>query len=320
MSPAPRPRPLRPLRPLAVTALLALALPGPALAQAAGTTLAPAAPVPAPGSVSDRPPVTSQAGQAPAAAEDPVERLGGLLALPEIIALMQDEGAGYAEDVEGELFPGKGGGGWIDEVRALYAPERTSPIFFRAFRDSLGARDLEPMARFFTDGVGARAVPLEVSARRAMLDPDVEDDATLKAGDMMAARDPRFRSLSAFIEAGDMVEANVIGGLNANLAFWRGLSEGGAFPEPMAEEDLLAKAAGQEEALRAESRDWLFAYLALAYAPLSERELADYTAFSASGPGRALNTAIFAGFDAVFVDVSHRMGVAAAHRIAGQTL
>ncbi|MEI4470581.1 hypothetical protein [Frigidibacter sp. MR17.24] len=265
-------------------------------------------------------PATATSTASVTVAADEVARLEALIAVPELLDLTREEGASYAEDVEAELFPGKGGASWIEEVRGLYDPARTGPVFDAAFRDVLAGRDTAPIAAFFGEGIGARAVPLEVSARRAMLDDDVEDDATLKAGNLMAARDPRFRSLGAFIEAGDLVEANVIGAMNANLAFWRGLSDGGAFPEPMAEEDMLDKVTAQVEDIRSETRDWLFAYFALAYAPLGEGELAGYTAFTASAPGQALNAAVFAGFDAVFTDVSYRMGLAAAQRIAGQDL
>ena len=58
----------------------------------------------------------------------------------------------------------------------------------------------------------------------------------------------------------------------------------------------------------------------MAYAPLSTEELGTYTEFSRTEAGRALNAALFAGFDTVFTDVSRQLGRAAGTELTGQDL
>jgi hypothetical protein len=176
------------------------------------------------------------------------------------------------------------------------------------------------MGAFFESDLGRRVVTLEVSARRAMLDEAVDDAAKATMQSMMAKSDPRLALIRDFIEAGDLIEANVAGGLNANLGFYRGMVAGGAIAEATDEAAMLADVWGQEATIRHDTTEWLLSYLALAYQPLSDEDLVAYTAFSESPAGRSLNAALFAAFDAMFVDVSQELGHAAAVKMAGQDL
>jgi hypothetical protein len=108
--------------------------------------------------------------------------------------------------------------------------------------------------------------------------------------------------------------------LNASLAFYQGMAEVAAFQEAMPEDQMLADVWAQEPEVRAETVDWLFPYLALAYKPLSDADLAVYQDFSGSPAGQAVNAALFAAFDAVFVAVSLDLGRAAAKQMQGQEL
>ncbi len=47
----------------------------------------------------------------------------------------------------------------------------------------------------------------------------------------------------------------------------------------------------------------------LAYRPLSEPELEAYIVFSETDAGQALNGALFDGFDAMYLFISHALGV-----------
>jgi hypothetical protein len=58
--------------------------------------------------------------------------------------------------------------------------------------------------------------------------------------------DPAYRSSDRdFIEANDLVERNVSGALNSNFAFYRGLSDGGAFEVEIPEELMLPRSGGR---------------------------------------------------------------------------
>ncbi len=284
--------PLRQLRRLGAPALLAAAL--------ALSSLVPAA---------------AEAPQVPDAA-----RLSEVLRLPELMEIMQGEGVAYGAELEADLFPGKGGDDWLATVKRIYAPDRLMPVFEQVFAAELEGTDTAAMLAFFESGTGARAVELEIAARRALLDEGVEEAAKLQLEEMLATQSPRLLAIEEFADAGDLIESNVLGGLNANLAFYRGMIGAGGLPPGTSEAQLLADVWSQEEAIREETREWLYSYLALAYAPMSDAELAAYTAFSAGPAGKALNRALFAGFDAVFVRVSHDLGAAAARYVAGQDI
>ncbi len=269
------------------------------------------------------------AGFAPALAQEPqasatrtaeAVQLTEILQLPALLEIMQGEGVAYGEELQADLFPGQGGTEWTRTVEQIYAPDRLMPVFTEVFAAELDGTDTAAMRAFFEEGPGARAVELEIAARRALLDPGVEEAADQQLEEMLATESPRLLAIEEFAEAGDLIEANVLGGLNANLAFYRGMIDGGGLPGEMGEGQLLADVWSQEDAIRTETRDWLYAYLALAYDPMSDDELQAYTDFSEGAAGKALNRALFAGFDAVFAQVSYELGLGAARYLAGQDI
>jgi hypothetical protein len=92
--------------------------------------------------------------------------------------------------------------------------------------------------------------------------------------------------LRRFAEANDLIESNVAGALNANLAFLKAMAEaGGGGTVGGDAEAMLAEVWGQEAAVRAETEAWLFPFLALAYQPLSDSDLEAYVAFSETPEG-----------------------------------
>ena len=113
---------------------------------------------------------------------------------------------------------------------------------------------------------------------------------------------------------------NVAGGLSGNLAFLTGLAEtsgdGGSLPR----DELMAQVWAQEEMIRADTTSWLQAYLGLAYAPLTEAELASYADFMESPAGQRLNAALFLAFDEVFSRVSYELGRAAGTAMQGHDI
>ena len=147
-----------------------------------------------------------------------------------------------------------------------------------------------------------------------------EAAAKAAVADMEAEGSPRLDALRRFAAANDLVEMNVMGALNANLAFYKGLSAGGAFGSAMTEEDMLADVWGQEADVRAETEEWLWSYLSLAYQPLSDEELQAYHDFSETPEGQKLNAAVFAAFDVSFVRISEDLGRAAARAMQGEDI
>jgi hypothetical protein len=122
------------------------------------------------------------------------------------------------------------------------------------------------------------------------------------------SEDPRIDLLTDFIETNDLVERNVSGALNSNFAFYRGLSDGGAFEVEIPEELMLAEVWGQEPELRRDTIEWLYSFQLSAYSGLEDADIEAYTAFSATDAGAALNAALFAAFDTVFNQLSYELG------------
>ncbi|MGL5008718.1 MAG: hypothetical protein ACRC6I_02455, partial [Paracoccaceae bacterium] len=137
---------------------------------------------------------------------------------------------------------------------------------------------------------------------------------------MVADEDPRLEMLQAFVAAGDLVEQNVVGAMNANYAFFQGMAAAGGPAAQMTDEEMLADVWGREAEVRASTQEWLYPYLALAYQPLDDADLAAYTAFWESPAGKHANAAMFAAFDQVFTDISRGLGQAAATQMQGDDI
>ncbi|PPB80037.1 uncharacterized protein DUF2059 [Albidovulum inexpectatum] len=256
------------------------------------------------------------------AGDERVARLAQAMRMDEVFAVMAKEGEDYGRQLEEEMFPARGGARWQEAVRGIYAPDRLLAGFMPAFESALAQPnvDIDAMIDFFESDLGQRIVTLEISARRALLDPAVDDAARLKLSEMREMSDPRMMLIEEFVSANDLVEANVIGAMNASYAFYQGLAESGALPPDMDEGQILSEIWGQEDDIRAEMDDWIHSYLLMAYAPLSDEDIRRYTELSRSRAGQDLNRALFAGFDAVFVEVSRQLGRAAGAILTGQDL
>jgi len=271
----------------------------------------------------------------PAAAQDatvteaaPVEVVAAVdglvrtMRIDEIIAVLRDEGLEYGKTLEADMFGGSGGPGWEAAVDGIYDVQRMRAAFQDGLTREL-ARDPQGIAAmdgFFGSELGQTVLRLEIEARRTLLDEAAEEAAKLAWEDMESSDDPRVALIQRFAAANDLVESNVMGALNANLAFYVGMQEGGAFGDEMTEEQMLSDVWGQEAQVREQVGDWLFPYLALAYGPLSDEELESYIAYSETDAGQQLNSALFAAFDGVFSPISKALGVAVAREMQGQDI
>jgi len=239
--------------------------------------------------------------------------------LYDVLEIMSVEGIQSASDMEAEMFPGRGGAAWPAVVAGVYATDR----LIRDFEAEIDAADfssatLEALRGFVTSDLGQRIVAGEVAARRAFLDPEIEETANAIVADAVAAEDPRLDLLQEFIRVNDLIERNVSGALNGNFAFFRGLQDGNGFEVEMPEDLMLAEIWGQTPEVRSATVEWLLAYQMTAYTDLSDADLRAYTEFSGSAAGQAFNAALFRAFDVMFERVSYDLGRAAAVFIAGE--
>lgn len=246
--------------------------------------------------------------------------LWAALRLSDLIAVMVQEGRAYGADLGAEMFPSRTGPGWEATVARIYDPARMERAFRATVAEALEGRDLAPMLGFFDTDQGRHITGLEISAREAMLDEAVEEASREQAETLQKQNPSLFAAISEFVAANDLIEMNVAGAMNANLAFYTGLMDGSPGEADMSEGEILADVWAQEPDIREETEAWVYSYLTLAYRPLPEGMLAEYTRFSRTQAGRTLNAALFAAFDALFVGISRDLGAAAATRMVGEDL
>lgn len=242
------------------------------------------------------------------------------LQLPEIFEVMRQEGLAYGRDLDRELLQGVGGNDWQQTVSDIYEPDRIWRSFIAPFTEQLATQDPDAMTAFFASDLGRKITILELKARRVMLDEDREKDSIAAYHSMNDAAHPRLAMLQDLVQANDLIEYNVMGAMNASLAFYTGMIEGNAFDYGISQQQVLRDVWSQEAEIRRDTEEWIYAYLLLAYTPLTDAELQAYIDFSNSAAGRALNTALFAGYDAVFSAVSKALGLSAARMMQAETL
>ncbi|MCO4847543.1 MAG: DUF2059 domain-containing protein [Yoonia sp.] len=257
----------------------------------------------------------------PAVAQDAeADLLFEALGLPDIIDIMREEGVAYGAQIGTDLFPNQVTPAWSATVETIYDAEAMHASVKAAFIHALDDQDVTPMVAFFTSDLGETLVSLEVGARRALLDDAVgqasKDAATRARND----NSERFQLVDAFVQANDLIETNVVGAMNSNVAFYSGLMAGGAFDEALTQDQILNDVWDQEADIRANTSEWVYGFLLLAYDPVSAEALESYTEFSASDTGAVLNGALFAAFDDMFDAISFALGREAARVMGGQDL
>jgi hypothetical protein len=266
--------------------------------------------------------VTIAATQLAAQAADDaqVDQLFDALGMPEMIQIMREEGLDYGMTLAEDMIPGGPTAQWQQAVDAIYDPQMMREEVRGAFGEALDGDDVAMMLDFFTSDLGETIIGLEVSARRAMLDDAVEEASIDASTLQMMDETPRYLLVKDFVEINDLIESNVAGSLNSSYAFYIGLIDGGAMPAGVTPETALQDVWGQEAEMRANTTEWVYSFLMLAYQPLSDEEFATYMAFSKSEAGQDLTQALFLAFDGMFNDISRGLGLAAARFMATQEL
>lgn len=266
--------------------------------------------------------IAATALMAPAASAETTQSdvLFDALGLPQMIEIMRTEGLEYGEQIGTDLLGDRTSPAWDAAVSTIYDTQLMETGMRAALGTALADSDVDNMIAFFGSDQGQSIVALEVSARRALLDEDVEDAS--KEAAAIAAQDEteRFQKATDFIAANSLIEANVAGALNANFAFYLGLMDGGTFTAELTEDQIIADVWAREDEIRQSTTEWVYAYLLMAYQPLSDDDLDAYIAFSQSEAGQDLNTAMFAAFDEMYISISRGLGQAASQQMAGADL
>lgn len=237
----------------------------------------------------------------------------------DILDIMAAEGIAQASEMEGNMFPGRGGDAWQAVVNRIHATDLMVERFEAAWPvDTMSAAEVATITRFAESDAGRAIFSGETAARQAFLDPDVEEAAIARFRERAQAEDPRLDILARFNAVNDLVERNVMAALNGNFTFYRGLSDGGAFEVEIPEELMLTEVWGQEAEIRADLVEWLYSYQLAAYADVSDAALETYVDLGETEAGAALNAALFTGFEALFDAMNYELGRAAGVFIRGE--
>lgn len=259
-------------------------------------------------------------GATTAHAADGPEALLDALGMDRMLQIMRDEGVSYGAELGGEMFPGRDGPSWIAAVEGIYDLDQMTATMSEGFIEAIGDTDLEPLLEFFTSDLGQQIVEQELTVREAFLEESFEEDAKMRVGALLLDGGDRVDWIGEFMDTGDLVEENVVGALNSNYAFYLGMMDGGGGFFPMTEQEALMDVWSQEAEIRADTTDWLYAYLYLAYEPLSDDEADAYLDLMKTEEGEELTQALFAGFDILFVNISRELGRAVAEAMITQEL
>lgn len=251
----------------------------------------------------------------------------GLAALFEAVGMAEnfeilaEIGLADAVALEETMFPGRGGAAWRAVLNGFYQPGPLQETFTGAFpAERLSAADMAEVTAFYSTDLGRRIVRGELAAWRAISEPATEEAANAVYFQQLEDNSPRVGLLTRFIEVNGFVDLNVSGALNSNYAFYRGLSDAGAYEQALPPAMMLAEVWNQEPDIRRETVLWLYSFQLMAYEGLSDAEIEAYIAFSETPAAQAYNAALFAGFDAVFETMSYRLGTAAALFMTGERL
>lgn len=247
---------------------------------------------------------------------DLIDRYYAALHMDEVFTILRNEGIqageGVTEDGQVSASPA-----WTARLGQIYDIEKMDTMFRSALEGIVDLEGSDAAVAFFEGALGARIARLELDARVALSDTDLEAETRARVQVMRDANDPRISLYEEFIKVNSLVDSNVMGALNANLAFYKGMASNPAFEDGMTEDFMLTTVWGQEGEIRKDMWDWTMNFSALAYDRLSEAEVQTYIDMSASPAGQKLNTALFAGFDGVFETHSFELGRATAEFSVG---
>ena len=254
----------------------------------------------------------------PAAAARADSDLVRVMRVSEAVDVLRDEGLMLGAEMDRDMLGGSGGAHWRARISALYDTEAMTGILSRALDDGLDDAETAAVIDWFDTPLGQRILKLENGARRAIAEPDIEEIARQTYRDIKGSGDAKLALVAEFIAVNDLVERNVAGSLSYDLAFTRGMIEGGAFK--MGEQEMLAEIWSREPTVREDTESWLYGFLLMAYRPLSDADLKDYIAFSRGPVGQALNAALFDGFERVYGAIAVGLGVEVARAMASSEL
>jgi len=235
-----------------------------------------------------------------ALASPQTDQLVDAMGIPALIEAFSADGIENGTAVDNGILNGQGGNVWAETVRRLYDPARLEEEIRGAFAENLDEQVAAQALLFFESDIGVQIIDLEVQARQAMLDPELEAAAK-------AAPSANSAAITEFLEARDLVERNTDAAMTAQTAFFAGMAE--TSPQFVAPPETDE----QRAVMQVETERWLRGYYALAQSPLSEDDVAIYTAFWDTEVAMEIDDVLFDAFATSYATLSFGLGQAAGH-------
>lgn len=257
------------------------------------------------------------AGLVSAQTSSMIERYYVALDMDTVFEVLREEGVAAGQDVpeDGGVTPSPA---WTARLERIYGSENAKKLFGEGMRSIKDIEGSEAALAFFEGELGARIVQIEIDARRALSADGGEDAATLTVAQLRKDDPALYLMYQEFIKVNDLVESNVAGALNSNLAFYRGMATNEQYAEGITESFMLNSVWEQEPDIRKEMQEWTMNFSSMAYSTLSKAELQRYIDISKTPAGQRLNSVLFAGFDQMFEAQSFELGRATAEFLIGE--
>ena len=194
---------------------------------------------------------------------------------------------------------------FVDQAKSVYKLDSMEKEFKRLLTENLSTSDANEILLFYRRPIGKLASELEVSARVAISETEIEEMAKTKLKEAKALKNTRLDEIESVIKTLELVEQNLIGAYAAQFAFMYELSKLGVLE--LSRQEMIDIITNDEEKLKGEILEWLMAFSHMAYAPMSDEQFSVYNDFSKSDLGIALNKALFSVYNEMAKDQSQSL-------------
>ena len=236
---------------------------------------------------------------------DVISDLYDALHMDRINEIIRLEGIQDAEGTGEAYLPPNSVDRFVAQAKSVYQLEAMERDFKRLLTQNLSIPDANKILLFYQKPIGKVASELEVSARIAISDAHIEEMAKIKLKEAVKSKNKRLDEIESVIRTLELVEQNLIGAYAAQFAFMYELSKLGVIE--LSKQEMIDLITNDEEKLKSEILEWLMAFSHMAYAPMSDKEFSDYSDFSKSELGIALNKALFSVYNEMAKDQSQRL-------------
>ena len=236
---------------------------------------------------------------------DVISDLYDALHMDRINEIIRLEGIQDAEGTGEAYLPPNSVDRFVAQAKSVYQLEAMERDFKRLLTQNLSIPDANKILLFYQKPLGKVASELEVSARIAISDKHIEEMAKIKLKEAVKSKNKRLDEIESVIRTLELVEQNLIGAYAAQFAFMYELSKLGVIE--LSKQEMIDLITNDEEKLKSEILEWLMAFSHMAYAPMSDKEFSDYSDFSKSELGIALNKALFSVYNEMAKDQSQRL-------------